>query len=289
MAKTNIMSFKKIKRNPQALGRFIKYLFIIAVLFFIILPFYVAFCYAFKFRHDLIHGPLSFPLNPTLSNFRTVILGNKVFIIGLKNSIINTIFSVIILVIIASMASYPLARFNQFFYQFMYTLLTLGILIPFSCIMLALYLNMYNAGLTSTNIGYIIARVGMQVSIGILVMTSFIRTIPYDLEEAAGIDGASRFRVFWEIVFPLMRPIVIVQIVLNTIFCWNDYNVAVVLLRENTSKTLILAQLEYFSTNIANLNLAFAFFILAMAPIIILYFCMQEYVVSGITSGALKG
>ncbi|MFA7108559.1 MAG: carbohydrate ABC transporter permease, partial [Sphaerochaetaceae bacterium] len=205
------------------------------------------------------------------------------------NRLLNTIPSVLILVFVTSMAAYVLARNKGKFYKIMYAVFTVGILIPFQCIMLSLYLNFYNLGLASTNIGYIIARVGMQVSISVLVVTSFVKTIPYELEEAALIDGAGKFTIFWKIVFPLMRSVNLTQIVLNTLFCWNDYNVAIVLLRKKSSKTLPLAQIIYFNENTSELNYAFAFFLMTIVPILLLYFCLQKYIVKGITSGAVKG
>ena len=120
-------------------------------------------------------------------------------------------------------------------------------------------------------------------------MTGFVKTVPLDLEEAARIDGCNRFTMFWKIVFPLMKPVNATQLVLNTLFIWNDYTTAVILLRKVESRTLLLAQMAYFNEYTSELNLAFAFFILAMLPILILYFCMQKYVVSGIMMGAVKG
>jgi raffinose/stachyose/melibiose transport system permease protein len=155
--------------------------------------------------------------------------------------------------------------------------------------MLSLYPNFFKLGLTSNNLGYIIVRVGLQVSISVLVITSFVKTIPKELEEAACIDGAGQMRTFWQIVFPLMRPVNVTQLVLNTLFCWNDYNVAIVMLRTNDSKTLPLAQIIYFNENTAELNYAFAFFLMTMLPILILYFSMQRFIVRGIMSGAVKG
>lgn len=262
--------------------------FIVLIILFILLPFYVAFCYAFKYREDLYLGILSFPTRPTLSNF-SVVLRTSEFQRSLINSLITTVPTVLILMVVSSMAAYPLARFNGKFYKFTYILFSLGILIPFPCIMLPLYSNMYHLGLVSTATGYIIARVGMQVSISLLVITSFVKTIPYEIEEAAAIDGANRLRVFCTIVFPLMIPVVATQTVLNVIYSWNDYNVAIVLLRDNISKTLPLTQQLYLTTEMANMNLAFAFFLLAMLPILIVYFMLQKYVVSGITTGAVKG
>jgi raffinose/stachyose/melibiose transport system permease protein len=120
-------------------------------------------------------------------------------------------------------------------------------------------------------------------------VTGFIKTVPRELEESAYIDGCNRFQIFWRIVFPLLKPVNVTQMVLNSLFVWNDYNVAIVILRERESQTLPLAQIIYFNENTAYLNLAFAFFTMTMLPILILYFSMQKFIVSGIMAGAVKG
>ena len=232
---------------------------------------------------------LAWPEHPTLNNFFRVIFENEQFLVGYKNSILTTIPSVIILMTATSMAAYVLARFSNRFYRGLYLLFISGILIPIQCIMLPLYLNFFNMGLTNSNLGFVIARTGLQIPISILVVTSFVKTVPLDLEEAAKIDGCGRFSMFWRIVFPLMKPVNATQLVLNTLFIWNDYTTAVILLRKPEARTLILAQMAYFNEYTSELNLAFAFFILAMLPILLLYFCMQKYIVSGIMMGAVKG
>lgn len=261
----------------------------IALVVITLIPFYISLIYSIKYKNEITINHLAWPKNPTIDNYIRVITENDQFLIGLKNSVLTTIPTIFLLMIICSMASWVLARYNSRFYVFMYTLLTMGTLIPFQCIMLPLYLNMYNAGLVSTNIGFIIARSGLQVSISILVITSFVKTVPKELEEAATIDGCGKFQTFWHVVFPLLKPINATQLVLNTVYVWNDYNTAVVLLRDKASRTLPLAQIVYFNENTAELNLAFAFFIMAMLPILILYFCLQKYVVSGVMAGAVKG
>lgn len=275
--------------NREVAGKAIKKIVCIALVVITLIPFYISFIYSIKYKNEITISHLAWPQNTTLDNYIRVITENDQFIIGLKNSILTTIPTILILMVICSMASWVLARYNSRFYVFMYTLLTMGTLIPFQCIMLPLYLNMYNAGLVSTNIGFIIARSGLQVSISILVITSFVKTVPRELEEAATIDGCGKFQTFWHIVFPLLKPINATQLVLNTVYVWNDYNTAIVLLRDKTSRTLPLAQIVYFNENTAELNLAFAFFIMAMLPILILYFCLQKYVVSGVMAGAVKG
>ena len=277
------------KKHHANLGNVVRVLVIVAILVVVLAPFYISFLYSIKEHSDISLNRLAWPQNPTLNNYRRVIQENKYVAIGFKNSIITTIPTVLILLFSTSMASYVLARNNSGFYKAMYSLFISGILVPFQCIMLSLYLNIYNMGLASTNLGFILARSGFQVSISILSVTGFVKGIPRDLEQAANIDGCGKFRTFWQIVFPLMTPINVTQMVLNTLFVWNDYSVAVVLLREDTSRTLPLAQIIYFGENMTELNLAFAFFMLAMLPILILYLSTQRFIVSGIMSGAVKG
>ena len=260
-----------------------------AVMVLVISPFYISLVYALKESTDITVNRLAWPEHPTLNNFFRVIFENEQFLVGYKNSILTTIPSVIILMTATSMAAYVLARFSNRFYRGLYLLFISGILIPIQCIMLPLYLNFFNMGLTNSNLGFVIARTGLQIPISILVVTSFVKTVPLDLEEAAKIDGCGRFSMFWRIVFPLMKPVNATQLVLNTLFIWNDYTTAVILLRKPEARTLILAQMAYFNEYTSELNLAFAFFILAMLPILLLYFCMQKYIVSGIMMGAVKG
>lgn len=291
MAEMRIETGKKLspaarRRRVLNVFRVIALLMVIAI---VLTPFYISFLYSIKSHSDISLNRLAWPERPTLENYSRVINENKYVAIGFKNSILTTIPTTLILLITTSMASYVLARNNTPFYKVMYTLFISGILVPFQCIMLPLYMNIYNMGLASTNLGFILARSGFQVSISILSITGFVKGIPRDLEQAANIDGCGKMRTFWQIVFPLMTPINVTQMVLNTLFVWNDYSTAVVLLRDDTSRTLPLAQIIYFGENMTELNLAFAFFMLAMIPILILYLSTQRFIVSGIMSGAVKG
>ena len=277
------------QHRRERIASALKKLFCIALILVTLIPFYISVIYSIKFKNEITINHLAWPQNPTLSNYFRVVTENEQFLIGLKNSVMTTIPTIFLLMIICSMASWVLARHDTRFYSWMYTIMTMGTLIPFQCIMLPLYLNMFKAGLVSTNLGFIIARSGLQVSISILVITSFVKTVPRELEQAAEIDGCGKFQTFWQIVFPLLKPINATQLVLNTVYVWNDYNTAVVLLRDKASRTQPLAQIVYFNENTAELNLAFAFFILAMIPILVLYFSLQKYVVSGVMAGAVKG
>jgi len=259
------------------------------VMVIVISPFYISLVYALKNKNDISVNRLAWPSHPTLDNFRRVITENDQFLTGYKNSILTTVPVVLLLMVITSMAAYVLARHTSRLYKTVYLIFISGILIPIQCIMLPFYINFFKLNLTNSNLGFVIARTGLQIPISILVVTGFVKAIPRDLEEAARIDGCSRFKMFWKVVFPLMRPVNATQLVLNTLFVWNDYTTAIILLRKPYARTLILAQMAYFNEYTSDLNLAFAFFILATLPVLIIYFCMQKHVVSGIMMGAVKG
>lgn len=279
-----------VSRNKKKrIVSIITHIIVTAVVIIVISPFYISLVYALKDKNDISANPLAWPKHPTLNNFVRVIKENEQFLTGYKNSILTTIPTVIILMIIITMAAYVLARNTNKVYRIIYQIFISGMLIPIQCIMLPFYINFYNLNLTNSNLGFVIARTGLQIPISILVVTGFVRSVPIDLEDAARIDGCNRFKMLWSVVFPLMKPVNATQLVLNTLFVWNDYTTAIILLRKPESRTLILAQMAYFNEYTSELNLAFAFFILATIPILVLYFCMQKYVVSGIMMGAVKG
>ena len=284
-----VKSYTGHNAHHTSVGGITRILLVLFIVAIALTPFYISVLYSLKDHADISLNRLAWPTNPSLDNYRRVIQENKYFAIGFRNSVFTTIPTVIILLLSTSMAAFVLARNNGFFYKFMYTLFISGILVPFQCIMLSLYVNIYNLGLASTNLGFILARSGFQVSISVLTVTGFVKNVPHELEQAAAIDGCGKFRTFWQIVFPLMMPVNVTQLVLNTLFVWNDYSTAVVLLRTDTSRTLPLAQIVYFGENMTELNLAFAFFILAMLPILLIYLFTQRFIVSGIMSGAVKG
>lgn len=275
--------------RQKVVAEALRILLVSILLILVVLPFYVAVLYAFKPVNEISANRLAFTSNPTWENFRSVIFDNKSFLTGYKNSLINTIPTVILLMACTSMAAWVLARNATKTYNFIYAVLSLGLLIPFQCYELPLFINWRGMGLDSTNIGFIIARAGLQISISMVAVTGFVKTVPRELEQAAGIDGCNRFQTFWRVVFPLMTPINVTQLVLNTLFIWNDYSTSVILLRDVDSYTLTLAQIRYFNGKTSELNPAFAFFIMSMIPILILYLACQKYIISGITAGAVKG
>jgi raffinose/stachyose/melibiose transport system permease protein len=211
------------------------------------------------------------------------------FFLALQNSAIATIISVFILTIVCSMAAYIIARKNNKFYNAIYYIFIAAMIIPFQSIMTPLYMDLKAYGLIDSLYGFILAKIGFQIAFTILIVTGFVKGIPIELEEAAAIDGASQYRVFWNVVFPLMKPIIFTSVVLNALNVWNDFQISVVILQKVSVRTISLTQFYFFGENSIELGLAFAVFVLSMIPILILYLALQKYIISGITAGAIKG
>ncbi len=252
-------------------------------------PFYISFSYSFKTASDIGKNSLALPTKLYFGNYIDVLTKNKAFQVGIVNSTITTVIIVPLLTIFCSMAAYVLARNRNKFYSVVYYLFMTGILIPFQCIMLPTYINLRAMGLMNTLAGFIIVRTGFQIGICMLTITSFVKSVPRELDEAAVVDGANPFKVFWKIVFPLMKPINFTMLVINALFAWNDFYVSLTILQSPEKRTLPLAQFVYLGDGGDDNNRAFAFFSLSMIPVLAIYLFAQKHIVRGIMSGAVKG
>ncbi|MFA6504878.1 MAG: carbohydrate ABC transporter permease [Treponemataceae bacterium] len=259
---------------------------ILAALF--LAPFYITLCYSVKTREEITKTGLAFPTIFHLSNF-TEAMEMANFFLALKNSILTTVPAVIVLTLICTTASYIIARKNNRFYNAWYYLFLGTILIPFQTLMLPLYVNLKKWHLINTLAGFSLTRIGFLIPFSILIMTGFVKTVPVEIEQAAQIDGAGRYRIFFMIVSPLLKPIIATAVILNSLYLWNDFQTAILILQKAAVRTLPLTQFFFFSENSAQLNLAFALFTLSMTPILLLYFVLQKYITEGLTIGAVKG
>lgn len=276
------MSFAK--EGKSALGWVFKVCLSLAFL----IPFYVCVCFSFKSRVEIISTGLAFPRVFRLDNYiRGMEMSN--FPLALWNTICTTVPSVIFIVFFSAMAAYIIARRPNRFFNFIYLFFMSSILLPFQAFMLPLTINLKAMGLLNSLWGFILAKVGVEVPFTTMLMTGFVKNVPAEIEEAAAVDGCNRFVVFWKIVLPMMSPIIVTSVVLNALYVWNEFQMALIMLQKQRLRTIPLLSFFFFSQNATEVNLAFAIFVLSMIPIIVLYLFMQKYIVAGITSGAVKG
>ena len=130
---------------------------------------------------------------------------------------------------------------------------------------------------------------GFGLSMSVFLYHGFIKSVPQSLEEAAIIDGANIFQMFFKVVFPLLKGTTVTVIVLNGMWIWNDYLLPSLVLARKELYTLPIATQAFYGTYSTDLGLVMAALLLAMLPILVLYLFLQRYIVEGVTSGAVKG
>ena len=260
----------------------------LVVTLFVISPFYIAVIYSVKSKPEMVSNRLAFPKVIHWDNFTRAIETSN-FGLAMNNSLFTTVAAVLVITLICTMSAYIIARKNNRFYNAVYYIFVGAMIIPFQSIMTPLYIDMTKWRLLNTLYGFIMAKIGFQIAFTVLLVSGFVKGIPRELEEAAAIDGAGIYSIFFRIVFPLMKPIILTSVVLNTLNVWNDFQMSLTLLQKKTVRNVPLTQYFFFGENSIELGLAFALFILSMIPILILYLTLQKYIIGGITSGAVKG
>jgi raffinose/stachyose/melibiose transport system permease protein len=255
-----------------------------------IAPFYIAIVYSLKSQEETIATGLAWPKQIHWANFSEAIKVSN-FWNATRNSVIVTVFSVVILMLACSMASYIIARREKYYkpYKWLYYVFLAALLLPFQVVMLPMYVNLKAMHLLNTRLGLVLAICAFQVAYNIFVYTGFVRAIPIEMEEAAYIDGAGKQRTFWQIVFPLLKPILSSTLILNALTVWNDFQISLIISQKAAVRTIPLTQFYFFGQYTSRVNMAFAAFVLAMIPIVVLYLLLQKYIIGGVMAGAVKG
>ncbi|WP_238901138.1 carbohydrate ABC transporter permease [Clostridium sp. YIM B02500] len=262
-------------------------LMIAGALVAIIFPLYLTILIAVKSPQDMVPSALSFPKSLRFENFTEAIEMTN-FFDALKNSLTITVSVLILTILSNSLVSYAISRnrkkkfFNALYYYFLSAMF-----VPFPIIMLPLVkqVNMLNM---DNIIGIICLYVVFGLPFNIFLYSGYIKSIPVSLEEAATIDGASTFQVFWRIIFPLLKPINATVAITTCLWTWNDFMLPLIILGKPEMATLPLVQYVFQSQFTTNYNLAFASYLLALLPMFIVYIFAQKWIRNGIVTGAVK-
>ncbi|GAA3509253.1 carbohydrate ABC transporter permease [Georgenia daeguensis] len=204
------------------------------------------------------------------------------------NSAVITVGAVVLTLLTNSMVSYAIARnmrrrlFKGLFYYFITALF-----IPFPIIMLPAAKLTATLGLDN-QAGMILLYTVYGLSFNVFLYTAYIASIPHELEEAARMDGASTWGVFWKVIFPLLAPINATVGILTCVWAWNDFLLPVIIISDPGGATIPLVQYVFQAQFSADFTLAFASYLMAMAPLLIVYLFAQRWVISGVTRGAIK-
>ncbi|KRQ86515.1 L-arabinose transport system permease protein AraQ [Caloramator mitchellensis] len=254
----------------------------------ILLPLYLAISIALKTPKELADSVLSFPIGLHFENFTKAIKATN-FFHAFKNSAYITLISVAFTIITNSMVAYVIARnMNKSkFFKFLYYYFVSALFVPFPIIMLPIVKQTSDLGMNNPN-GLAFLYVVYGIAFNIFIYVGYIRSIPRALEEAAIVDGCGTWTTFWKIIFPLMSPINATVAILTCLWAWNDFMLPLIILNDPSHITLPLAQYVFQSEFGTNYNLAFASYLMALSPMIVVYIFAQKWIINGVTQGAVK-
>jgi raffinose/stachyose/melibiose transport system permease protein len=250
-------------------------------------PVYALVTLAFKDPGQIANQPLSPPNPPSTESFGTAwqsaSLGS-----ALLNSTLITVSSVILLIVLGSLAAYFLARQAGRLSYSLYILFLVGIILPFQLGMIPLYQLVNDLGLLGTYQGMILFYTGIQLPFTVFLYTGFIRSLPADYTNAALIDGASHLQAFVHVIFPLLRPITGTVLILNAVHIWNDFFTPLLYLGGSGRETVPVRVFAFVNEYTSDYGLVAAGLVLAALPILLVFLVLQRYVIRGFSSG-LKG
>ena len=235
----------------------------------ILFPLYITIVIAFKQPSEMIGNILSLPKSWSFSNFKQAIEMTN-FFHTIMNSLFITVGAVVVTIVTNSLVAYAIARnMHKKFYKFVYFYFVSAMFVPFSMLMLPLVMV-------------------FGISMNTLLYVGYLKNIPLELEEAAYVDGAKQWTVFWKIIFPLLKPMHATVGIMTALWAWNDVMMPLVILSEQSSATLPLAQYIFQSKFGTNYNVAFASYLLALLPLLVFYLFAQKWIINGVTKGAIK-
>lgn len=287
----------KIKSAEEIKGKREKYSLSVTILLIIgcitiLFPLYMTIIIALKSPSEMtndIAGALSFPKNFSFSNF-TEAMRVTDFWNSLANSLIITGASIILSVLLHSMAGYAIGRamVNNRKFKFIYFYIVSGMFVPFAILMMPLVKETSIMGIDNM-FGVIILYVVFYMPMNVMLYSGYLKNVPLAMEEAADIDGASAWRTYWTIIFPMMKPMHATVAILTALGTWNDVMTPLVIMSGSEKTTLPLAQLNFQTQFGTNYNLAFASYLLALIPILVFYILCQKHIIGGVANGAVKG
>jgi ABC-type sugar transport system, permease component len=259
----------------------------VAIGLLFLVPFYFVLINAVKSNANILLDAASLPQTIIFDNFRRV-WSLLHFPRAFWNSLLVTVLSNLGLIVISSMAAWKLARTPGKVSRILFGLFVAAMVIPFQTVMIPLVKLSASLNLVNSIPGLIFIYFGFGVSMTLFLFHGFIKTVPREVEEAADVDGCSPFGVFWRIVFPLLKPIVMTTVILNTLWIWNDYLLPRLMLQSSDLHTIPVAMSALFAQYNKQWDLGLAALVIGTLPILIFSLLLQKHIVKGIAAGSGK-
>ncbi|WP_226035488.1 carbohydrate ABC transporter permease [Aquibacillus saliphilus] len=275
-----------VKKN-NSLAAILKIIVLYITLLIILLPFLIIVMNSFKTTQKFIESPFSLPKSFDFSNYIEAFQSMN-FMQGITNSLILTVGSIIVIVFFSSMTAYLFARFKWKINSILFFCILSSMALPFQVLMIPLVILYGEMDLLNMRPSLMFMYVGFGLPLGVFIFHGFIKGIPYELEEAAFIEGCSRLRTFFVVVLPLLKPVMVTLIILEVLIIWNDYLLASLIVQSPELRTLPLSVFNFFTAYSVDYAPLMAGLLMAMIPVLLLYLGLQKHIIQGIVDGALK-
>ncbi len=267
--------------------------FLLLIVLFIafIFPFIMVVINVFKVKADITANPLALIGSHgfTLENFPAAIKKMN-FWNAFGNSVIITTLATIGTILLSALTAFLIVRNDWKVNKLLFVLMIASMVIPFQVLMIPL-VSLYGGifGILNHRLTLVFMHIGFSLSMATFMFHGAIHTnVPVSLEEAATIDGCTKWQTFWKVVFPILKPTIATVTIIDAMAFWNDYLLPSLVLGRKELYTLPIAAKVFYGTYSTDTGLVMASLLLAMLPILVLYMFLQRYIVEGITSGAVK-
>jgi len=265
-----------------------KIIFFVCLVFalIIIVPFLIILINSFKGAREAALFSLTLPKQVSFDNYQKTFQYSRI-LRGFGNSIVLSVGTVIFTNLFATMAAFVIQRQDDRLHKIIYIVFLMGLIIPISIIptiRLMMLLKVHN-----TYVGIILYYVAINLPFTVFLFTGYMKSIPRELDEAVFIEGGSYFTLFSRIILPLLLTPLVTSTIIIMVNVWNDFMGPFYLISDSRKWTIILNVFNFVSMYQTNWGVLFAFMVMVITPVLIIYLLLQKYIISGLTAGSLKG
>lgn len=255
---------------------------------FVLVPLLFGLIGGFKDTAQLSTNPFGLP-SPWVPENYTGVLTSGAFWRQVLNSTFIALATTAIMVGLSAMAAFVFARFAFRGREMLYGLFTIGLMFPFAVAILPLFILLRTLGLLDNPLGVILPQAAFGLPITVMILRSFFRTIPKELEEAATIDGCTSFGFFWRVLLPMARPALATVSVLAIVASWNNFFLPLVIFNDPNWWTIPLGVQQFYGQYSSDTARILAYVVISMVPALAFYAVAERQLVGGLTAGATKG
>lgn len=276
-------------KTKKKFGRVVLEIVMVLISLLFLYPLFLAINNSFKSFGEVMRDVIALPEKLTFANYSYVwefINYPKLFM----NNLVITVLGLAGIILVSSIAAYKLARTKSRMSIVIYMLCIMPMLIPFQSIMLTVVQLAKQLNLSESTVGLGLLYWGFGAPLAVFIYHGFVKGIPKEIDESATIDGASGFRLYFSVIFPLLKSVTTTIIIIDVMWIWNDFLLPLLLVNGSPdTKTLTLAAYTFVGQYTSDWQYAMTAMVMAVLPSIIVFMFLQKYIVKGVVAGAVKG